>query len=137
MRFRTSAALALVMALLASPASALACGFECRPASADITAVPPVETELTEGSCHREAAKSADGEFALSATMHDCSTHGATVPGLRAAQAASNSAREAATSVPAARYALGAASTSARPPVSPHDLAPPRLIPAQFAPLRL
>ena len=138
MRLRTSAALALVVALLASPVAALACGFACWPASTPVAAVQAVEAPA-EGSCHRDVEEAVDAKFTLSAASHDCSSHSAVETGLtnpKRSNGPSISVASSATLPLVVRYALSA--SQARMTQSPaHDLAPPGRTPDLIAPLRI
>lgn len=138
MRLRTSAALALVMTLFASPVAALACGFDCWPAQ-PAAVVETVEAPAGAGTCHREAEEPVDGGFTLSATPHDCSDHSvldARLTNPKSSNGAFTSVTSTATLPSALRYTLSAA--SARVTQSPaHDLAPPGRTPDLIAPLRI
>lgn len=138
MRLRTSAALALVTALLASPVAALACGFECRPAHAEVVITKAADREPAEGSCHREVEEPAPGDFTLSAAPHDCSTHSPFVPGLTTptAPAGLNKASVVALASPPVQHAPSVVpSTASR--YRAQDLAPPGRTPDLIAPLRI
>lgn len=139
MRSRSSAALALVTALLASPAAALACGFDCWPTPAPVATVEAVEAPPAEGSCHREAEEPVDGSFTLRATPHDCSSHSAVHAGLTSPNSASLSSASGASAARLTsgdRYGLSAAPSRVSP--SPdNDLAPPGRTSTLFAPLRI
>lgn len=136
MRFRTSAAVALVTALLAPAVSLLACGFDCSPA--DIAVVTTSETPAAEGSCHREADDAVPADFTLSAAPHDCAEHSAAVPHLRnpIAPLALNRACGVDT-VPAVAAQMPDGTTGAVWSARKHDLAPPGRTPGLIAPLRI
>lgn len=139
MRFRTSAAVALVTALLASPVAALACGFDCSSASSPVATVEAVEAPPAEGACHRGLEAPADGRFTLGATPHDCSSHSALDTGLTQPKSLNESltvVMSTATLPSAVRCALSAAPSRVSPSPA-HDLAPPGRTPDFIAPLRV
>ena len=139
MRFRTSAALALVMALLASPVAALACGFDCWPSPPPVVTVEAAEAPSAEGDCHRDVDEPVDGIFTLTATPHDCSDHSALDTSLttpKSSTGSSASVTSTGTLPFVVSYALSA--PQARVNQSPaHDLAPPGRTPDLIAPLRI
>ena len=139
MRHRTSAALALVMALLASPVAALACGFDCWPAPTPVATVQTVEGPSDEGSCHRDVEEPVDGSFTFNAAPHDCSDHSGLETGLttpRSLNGASASVGSI-TALPSVVYHTLSAAPSRVNQVAAHDLAPPGRTPALIAPLRI
>lgn len=136
MRFRTSAALALVTTLLAPALSLLACGFDCPPA--DPIVVSTRETPAPAGSCHREPDEAVPGDFTLSTAPHDCSEHAAAIPHLRnpIAPVALNRAPGVSTTHALACHLLDTAAGTAWS-ARPQDPAPPGRTPGLIAPLRI
>ena len=138
MRLRTSAALALVTALFASPLSMLACGSECGPASPVETKVEAVAPAQAEGSCHREVVEDTAARFTLTATPHDCSTHSPLIPRLINPNASTSLVKAVSVTVllPHSRSVMTAMVVGAITSTA-HDLAPPGRTPGLIAPLRI
>lgn len=145
MRPRTSAALVLVMALVASPVAALACGFDCGPGLPPSSPVETVETvESVEappavGTCHRAAEASVDSRFTLSAAPHDCSSHSGVatdLTGPRSSSLPSAGVASHATLPSVVGDAFGAAAARLGRDAT-RDLAPPGRTPDLIAPLRI
>ena len=138
MRLRSSAALALVTAILASPVSALACGFQCWPAPEGAAVVTAAQTEPTDGSCHREVEELAPGGSTLSAAPHDCSTHSPAVPRLTdpTTLAALRKAAVVTMASPSVHDALGVVPPTAGRSRA-QDVARPGRTPDLIAPLRI
>lgn len=135
MRFRTSAALALVTALLAPAVSVFACGFDCAPAGiASVT----TEAPAPEGSCHRETQDAAPADFTLRAAPHDCSEHSATVPHLRNPLAPVTLDRtQGVNAAPALADHVSGNAADAVWSARAHDQAPPGRTPGLITPLRI
>lgn len=138
MRFRTSAALTLVLALLASSLSTLACGFECFPAPGLGVSVEVAPAAPAQDSCHRKVEHEASSELTLGAVPHDCATHAPLIPRLVQPNA-SASLLKATSSMPALSSSpVNASLAGMRTRISAsRDLAPPGRTPGLLAPLRI
>lgn len=134
MRFRTSAALALVTALLAPAVSVFACGFDCAPAGIAVASEAPAPA----GSCHRETRDAVPADFTLSAAPHDCAEHSGAVPHLRNPLAPVTLNRaQGLNALPAPADHVSEGATGAAWSVRAHNLAPPGRSPGLIAPLRV
>lgn len=127
MRLRISAALGLVLALLAAPLAGAVCETRC--------AGEPPAAAAAPGSCHRETRADAGAEASLVAS-HGCVQHAAlpAVPSLKTGAGRALVKHAAATAVASSAIAAH----SAAPAPIPRDLAaPPAPGLTQNAPLRL
>ena len=120
MRLRTSAAVGAVIALLAAPAWAVACTFQCGAPGAPQTVVPAASQD-----CHGAATDDRSVDTGMVRGAHDCAQHAQPPPpALRA---------EASRTTPLAIAALVTGTSAIEPPtagairahVAAHDLAPP------------
>ena len=129
MRLRLTAAIGLVLALLAAPLAGALCETRCGAGETPASAAAP-------DSCHRETPAD-DGSTASLAAGHGCAQHAAlpAVPALKT-DAGRALLKHAAAATPAASSAL-VAHSAARPPIPPDVAAPPAPGIRQNAPLRI
>lgn len=134
MRSTTSAALALTLAIVVSPLTALACAWDC----SRTPEAPAAMVSAAAESCHRTEVDDALTTAALRAVPHECASHDA--PG--GSFVATTAARQPMPGTALISVALPASSLVERTSVSirlwaVHDLAPPGATPGLIVPLRI
>lgn len=134
MRFRSAAALGLVLAFLASPIAAVACVSECTPP----LVAPQAFSAPRTGDCHGIVSEGDAAVSALTKGSHDCASHGESelLASLKtdAVRALPDGA---AAGLAAIHLSPAAASAVSRTAALLHDLAPPGSTRPLIAPLRI